>query len=70
VVPAVAPSAVSSGRPALSSELIGMNLLMVRPDLAIVDDAQRDLALALQRRRGHRPHPCATPARSAADSTA
>jgi hypothetical protein len=50
MAPAVAPSAVSSGRPALSSEWIGMNLLMVRPDLAIVDDAQRDLALALQRR--------------------
>jgi elongation factor P--beta-lysine ligase/N-dimethylarginine dimethylaminohydrolase len=44
------PPAASSGRPALSSEWIGMNLLMVRPDLAIVDAAQRELAAALQRR--------------------
>jgi elongation factor P--beta-lysine ligase/N-dimethylarginine dimethylaminohydrolase len=42
--------ATSSGRPALSSEWIGMNLLMVRPDLAIVDAAQHELAVALRRR--------------------
>jgi elongation factor P--beta-lysine ligase/N-dimethylarginine dimethylaminohydrolase len=34
----------------LSSEWLGMNLLMVRPDLAIVDAAQADLITALERR--------------------
>ena len=34
----------------LSSEWLGMNLLMVRPDLAIVDTAQRDLISLLERR--------------------
>ncbi|MGV9680526.1 scyllo-inosamine-4-phosphate amidinotransferase [Nocardia sp. NPDC003482] len=34
----------------LSSRWIGMNLLMVRPDLAIVDAAQRELIAALERR--------------------
>ena len=40
---------VASGHP-LSSEWIGMNLLMVRPDLAIVDAAQHELIAALGRR--------------------
>lgn len=33
----------------LSSEWLGMNLLMVRPDLAVVDAGQRDLITALNR---------------------
>lgn len=48
------PPMDKSARPAtghpLSSEWIGMNLLMIRPDLAIVDTAQRDLVAVLQRR--------------------
>ncbi|WP_084655083.1 scyllo-inosamine-4-phosphate amidinotransferase [Nocardia altamirensis] len=44
---AVAPCA---SRHPLSSEWIGMNLLMVRPDLAIVDGAQTELIDALRRR--------------------
>ncbi len=39
-----------SSRYPLSSKWIGMNLLMVRPDLAIVDAAQHDLIAALRRR--------------------
>lgn len=39
----------ATGHP-LSSEWIGMNLLMVRPDLAIIDAAQHTLIEALQRR--------------------
>ena len=38
-----------ASRHPLSSEWIGMNLLMVRPDLAIVDAAQRELIAALSR---------------------
>lgn len=47
---AVTPATPATSPPVLSSEWIGMNLLMVRPDLAIVDAAQRELAAALRRR--------------------
>ncbi|WP_156094788.1 amino acid--tRNA ligase-related protein [Nocardia lijiangensis] len=47
--PPMAPTAVTAPHP-LSSEWIGMNLLMVRPDLAIVDASQRNLIGALERR--------------------
>lgn len=46
--PPMAATAPSSRHP-LSSTWIGMNLLMVRPDLAIVDAAQQDLIALLQR---------------------
>jgi glycine amidinotransferase/scyllo-inosamine-4-phosphate amidinotransferase 1 len=46
--PPMATTPVATAAP-LSSEWIGMNLLMVRPDLAIVDAAQRDLIAALGR---------------------
>ncbi|MCX4093386.1 scyllo-inosamine-4-phosphate amidinotransferase [Nocardia sp. alder85J] len=46
--PPMAPASTPSGRP-LSSEWIGMNLLMVRPDLAVVDAGQRELIAALRR---------------------
>lgn len=41
----------SAIQPPLSSSWIGMNLLMVRPDLAVVDAAQKKLTKALERRR-------------------
>ncbi|MGB3444330.1 MAG: amino acid--tRNA ligase-related protein [Actinophytocola sp.] len=47
--PPMATAPVATASP-LSSEWIGMNLLMVRPDLAIVDAAQHDLIAALNRR--------------------
>ncbi|MFI5783919.1 scyllo-inosamine-4-phosphate amidinotransferase [Nocardia sp. NPDC051570] len=46
--PMAAPACMS--RYPLSSRWVGMNLLMVRPDLAIVDAAQYDLITALERR--------------------
>lgn len=51
--PAMTGSSRGSGtaaRPDLSSEWIGMNLLMVRPDLAIVDETQHALHRALRSR--------------------
>ncbi|QIS11469.1 scyllo-inosamine-4-phosphate amidinotransferase [Nocardia arthritidis] len=47
--PPMAASPCSARYP-LSSTWIGMNLLMVRPDLAVVDAAQHDLGVALRRR--------------------
>ncbi|WP_024805768.1 scyllo-inosamine-4-phosphate amidinotransferase [Nocardia sp. BMG51109] len=47
--PPMAASPCRSRYP-LSSPWVGMNLLMVRPDLAVVDGAQRDLIAALERR--------------------
>ncbi|MEU7138140.1 scyllo-inosamine-4-phosphate amidinotransferase [Nocardia sp. NPDC046473] len=47
--PPMAVAPCSSPYP-LSSAWIGMNLLMVRPDLAVVDAAQHDLIAALRRR--------------------
>ncbi|MFC8529216.1 scyllo-inosamine-4-phosphate amidinotransferase [Nocardia sp. NPDC057227] len=46
--PPMAAAPAPSGHP-LSSPWIGMNLLMVRPDLAIVDAAQTELIAALRR---------------------
>ncbi|HET6705517.1 amino acid--tRNA ligase-related protein [Amycolatopsis sp.] len=46
--PPMTSTPVASANP-LSSEWIGMNLLMVRPDLAIVDAAQRRLIALLER---------------------
>ncbi|UKD50936.1 hypothetical protein L3Q65_01170 (plasmid) [Amycolatopsis sp. FU40] len=47
--PPMTATPVASEAP-LSSEWIGMNLLMVRPDLAVVDAAQHRLIAALERR--------------------
>ncbi|WP_019931474.1 hypothetical protein [Nocardia sp. BMG111209] len=46
--PPMAPAPTPPGHP-LSSEWIGMNLLMVRPDLAIVDAGQPELIATLRR---------------------
>lgn len=48
--PPMATTPVATENPPLSSEWIGMNLLMVRPDLAIVDAAQYRLIATLERR--------------------
>ncbi|WP_337824585.1 amino acid--tRNA ligase-related protein [Amycolatopsis sp. A1MSW2902] len=48
--PPMTATPVTGVNPPLSSEWIGMNLLMVRPDLAIVDAAQDRLIAALERR--------------------
>uniref|UniRef100_UPI003F495FAF amino acid--tRNA ligase-related protein n=1 Tax=Amycolatopsis sp. CA-096443 TaxID=3239919 RepID=UPI003F495FAF len=48
--PPMTATPVTGVNPPLSSEWIGMNLLMVRPDLAIVDAAQHRLIASLERR--------------------
>lgn len=47
--PPMTTTPVVTANPPLSSEWIGMNLLMVRPDLAIVDAAQHQLIAVLER---------------------
>lgn len=48
--PPMTETPLTTARPPLSSAWIGMNLLMVRPDLAIVDSAQTALIRTLERR--------------------